>query len=78
MTLSARLALVLIRAYQLTLSPFLGGACRFVPSCSDYAREAVRTHGAVRGLILAVRRIARCHPFAKAGLDQVPPQGKFR
>ena len=78
MTPGARLALVLIRLYQLVLSPFLGGSCRFVPSCSEYAREAVYAHGAVRGMILAARRVARCHPFAKAGLDPVPAPGKSR
>lgn len=78
MTPGARFALVLIRLYQLVLSPFLGGSCRFVPSCSEYAREAVYAHGALRGMILAVRRVARCHPFAKAGLDPVPAPGKSR
>ncbi len=78
MTPGARLALVLIRLYQLVLSPFLGGSCRFVPSCSEYAREAVYKHGAVRGMILAIRRVARCHPLAKAGLDPVPAPGKSR
>jgi len=78
MTPGARLALVLIRLYQLVLSPFLGGSCRFVPSCSEYAREAVCSHGAMRGMILAMRRVARCHPFAKAGLDPVPTPGKSR
>ena len=78
MTSGARVALVLLRLYQLLLSPFLGGSCRFVPSCSEYAREAVSTHGAVRGMMLAVRRLGRCHPFAKAGLDQVPDPGNTR
>ena len=73
MTPSARVAILLVRAYQLMLSPFLGGACRFVPSCSAYAIEAVATHGAVRGAWLSVRRIGRCHPLAQAGFDPVPP-----
>jgi len=73
MTPSARVAILLVQAYQLMLSPFLGGACRFVPSCSAYAIEAVATHGAVRGAWLSIRRIGRCHPFAQAGLDPVPP-----
>ena len=72
MTSGARLALAIIRLYQLLLSPFLGGACRFVPSCSEYAREAIRIHGAVRGLVLAARRLSRCHPLAQPGLDPVP------
>ena len=78
MTPGARIALVLLRLYQLLLSPFLGGSCRFVPSCSEYAREAVATHGSVRGMMLAVHRLGRCHPFAKAGLDQVPGPGNTR
>ena len=78
MTPGARLALALIRAYQLLLSPFLGGACRFVPSCSEYGREAIEVHGATRGLFLAARRLARCHPLATAGLDPVPAPDKSR
>ena len=72
MSLSARLALVLIRSYQLAISPFSGGACRFVPSCSEYALDAVARHGAARGLWLALRRVARCHPFGRHGFDPVP------
>jgi putative membrane protein insertion efficiency factor len=71
-TLGARLAIVLVRAYQLLLSPFLGGACRFEPSCSTYACGAIAEHGARRGIWLAVRRLARCHPFARPGFDPVP------
>ncbi|NDY43364.1 membrane protein insertion efficiency factor YidD [Dissulfurirhabdus thermomarina] len=62
-----------LRAYQLFLSPVLPGACRFHPTCSRYAREAVRLHGARRGLWLAVRRLLRCHPFHPGGYDPVPP-----
>ena len=69
---SVRLGLVIVRAYQLLLSPFSGGACRFEPSCSAYAMEAIQTHGLLRGLWLSVRRVARCHPFAKPGIDPVP------
>ena len=71
--MTRRLALVLVRAYQLLLSPFTGGACRFEPSCSHYALEAIETHGAVRGLWLSLRRVARCHPLGDAGFDPVPP-----
>jgi putative membrane protein insertion efficiency factor len=78
MTPGARLALALIRLYQLLLSQFLGGSCRFVPSCSEYAREAIHVHGAVGGLALTVRRLARCHPLAQAGLDPVPTPNKSR
>ena len=70
--MTAKLVVLLIRAYQVVLSPFVGGACRFLPSCSAYAIEAVEVHGAWRGSILAARRLARCHPLAKAGLDPVP------
>lgn len=61
-----------IRAYQLAVAPVLGPACRFEPSCSRYAAEAVERHGALRGSWLAVRRLGRCHPFGGCGLDPVP------
>jgi putative membrane protein insertion efficiency factor len=64
---------VLIRAYQLGISPLLGANCRFYPSCSHYALEAVSTHGSLRGGWLGVRRLARCHPFHAGGYDPVPP-----
>jgi putative membrane protein insertion efficiency factor len=67
-----RLAIGLIRLYQLTLRPILPPACRFVPSCSDYALEALERHGLVRGSWLAVGRILRCHPFHPGGYDPVP------
>lgn len=72
MRTSSRVALVLIRAYQLALAPLAGGACRFHPSCSVYAADAVREHGACFGLWLALRRVARCHPFSAPGIDPVP------
>ena len=78
MSPSVRVALIVIRAYQLLLSPFAGGACRFDPSCSEYATEAVREHGAWRGLVLAVRRVARCHPLGHSGFDPVPPRSAGR
>ena len=62
----------LIRAYQLILSPFIGNQCRFHPSCSNYALQAVRQHGALRGSVLAVRRLLKCHPFHPGGFDPVP------
>lgn len=73
MTLAARFAQAFIHAYQLLLGPFLGGACRFEPSCSAYAMEAIARHGAWKGVSLAVKRIARCHPLAQPGIDPVPP-----
>ena len=69
---SRTIALVLVRSYQLLLSPFAGGACRFHPTCSAYALEAIDRHGAVRGMWLAMKRVGRCHPFAKSGFDPVP------
>jgi putative membrane protein insertion efficiency factor len=62
----------LIRGYQWTLAPVLGANCRFLPSCSEYAREAVLTHGVGRGAWLALRRLLRCHPWGGAGYDPVP------
>jgi len=61
-----------IEAYRVSLSPLLGGFCRFQPSCSVYAAEAVRRHGARRGSLLAVRRLLRCQPFHRGGFDPVP------
>ena len=68
------IAIFLIRGYQLLLSPLLGNNCRFHPTCSEYAIEAVRAHGVARGRWLAVRRIGRCHPWGGAGHDPVPPR----
>ena len=62
----------LVRAYRVSLSPWLGRSCRFDPSCSAYAIEALQEHGAFRGSMLAARRIARCHPFGGSGYDPVP------
>jgi len=66
------LLIALILAYRVLLSGWLGGQCRFYPSCSHYAEEAVRTHGALKGSMLAAWRIARCGPFTKGGVDPVP------
>ena len=64
--------ILLLRGYQLTISPLLGPACRFEPSCSHYAIEAVKRYGVLSGLSLAVRRVLRCHPLRPGGLDPVP------
>lgn len=68
----ARLLDLTIQAYQVALSPILGGQCRFHPSCSHYAREAIAAHGAARGTLLTLRRLLRCQPFARGGHDPVP------
>jgi len=70
--MTAKILIALVRAYQLTLSPFLGGSCRFLPTCSVYAIEALETHGAWRGSALALRRLSSCHPFGRSGHDPVP------
>jgi putative membrane protein insertion efficiency factor len=69
----ARLALLgLIRLYRFTMSGWLGGQCRFYPTCSRYAEDAIRLHGAMRGTLMAAWRIARCGPFTAGGVDHVP------
>lgn len=62
-----------VRGYRRYVSPWMGAHCRFVPSCSAYAEEALLRHGALRGTYLAVRRVLRCHPWGGAGYDPVPP-----
>ncbi len=75
MTAWPRLFLIaLVRLYRFALSPWLGSSCRFAPTCSAYALEALQTHGAVVGAALAVGRVARCHPWCAGGLDPVPAQ----
>lgn len=71
---SARLALACMRGYQMLARPLLAGtgACRFLPTCSDYAVESIATYGALRGGLLAARRLLRCHPLGGSGLDPVP------
>jgi len=64
----------LVRGYQLVVSPYLGPTCRYYPSCSSYAIEALRVHGAFKGTWLAVRRLGRCHPWSPGGVDHVPPR----
>ncbi len=67
-----RIALALIRGYKLAVSPYFHGSCRFLPSCADYARDAVTRHGVMRGSWLALTRVGRCHPFCAGGHDPVP------
>jgi len=67
-----RVLIGIIRAYQLVLSPLMGRQCRFEPTCSCYAIEAIKRHGSVRGGWLGVKRICRCHPFSPGGYDPVP------
>ena len=66
------LLLAFVQLYRVFLSPFLGGACKFYPSCSQYAQEAIALHGAGRGSVLALKRLGRCRPFTKGGFDPVP------
>ncbi len=72
MNIFQRALIGLIRAYQIALSPYFGNQCRFTPTCSEYARQAVAKHGALKGTWLAVRRIGRCHPYHPGGEDPVP------
>ena len=72
LSLAQRGALAILRGYKILFSPMFAGSCRFVPSCADYAAEAVARHGVVRGSLLAARRLARCQPFGSHGLDPVP------
>lgn len=74
----SRVLLAVIRAYQFLLSPWIGGSCRYWPTCSEYAREAIEVHGAARGSYLAARRLARCHPRGRGGVDPVPEAFAWR
>lgn len=74
MSWPSRIGILVVRLYQLALGPLVGGACRFNPSCSAYAIGALEEHGLLRGTWLALRRVARCHPFARPGIDPVPPR----
>lgn len=71
-----RIAALLIRLYQWTVSPLLGTTCRFHPSCSNYALQAIERFGLLRGAWLTVRRLGRCHPWHPGGFDPVPPTGE--
>ena len=69
------LLITLVRGYRLLVSPVLAPSCRYWPSCSEYAIEALRNHGAARGSWLSAKRLCRCHPWAAGGIDNVPPAG---
>ena len=70
----ARAAIGLVRAYQLVVSPWVTVSCKYYPSCSAYALDAVRTHGALRGIRMAAWRFLRCNPWSRGGVDHVPPR----
>jgi hypothetical protein len=70
--ISIRVALAAVRAYQIAVRPLLSGQCRYLPTCSAYAAEAIATHGAMRGGWMGMKRVMRCHPFGGSGLDPVP------
>lgn len=72
------LLLALLRAYRFLLSPWLGNGCRYWPTCSAYAIEAIELHGAAGGSWLALRRLLRCHPYGRGGVDPVPAQFRWR
>ena len=67
-----RLFILIISCYKVLLSPFLGNVCRFYPSCSSYAQQAIAEHGVIKGSYLAIRRLAKCHPWHEGGIDPVP------
>lgn len=67
-----------LRAYKLTLSPLIGRQCRFLPTCSEYAAEALIVHGPVRGALMATSRVCRCNPFGGSGFDPVPPASQTK
>ena len=67
-----KLILLIIKGYQLAISPLIGPRCRFAPTCSQYALESFEKHGFFRGLVLSLKRISKCHPFHAGGIDEVP------
>ena len=77
-TIGSWLLIFAIHLYRLTLAPFLGGNCKFYPSCSHYAEQAIKIHGAKRGTLLGLKRLLRCRPFTKGGHDPVPDLEEFQ
>lgn len=74
----SRLLLASIRFYQAAVSPYLPSRCRYIPSCSHYGYEAIRQHGALKGVWLTFKRLGRCHPLGGQGYDPVPPAGSAK
>ncbi|MGD9330480.1 MAG: membrane protein insertion efficiency factor YidD [Desulfobacterales bacterium] len=70
--MGARIALLIIRGYQVLISPLLGPRCRFYPTCSQYAAEAISRYGILKGALLSIIRLSKCHPFHPGGVDHVP------
>jgi len=77
-SVGTRMALRALRVYKVLISPLFAGACRYLPSCSDYAAEAIERHGVAAGVGLGVRRLCRCHPFGGSGHDPVPESNPWR
>ena len=73
-----QILILCVRAYQVVLSPLFRGCCRFEPSCSNYMIEALNVHGAVKGTLLGLWRILRCHPWGDYGYDPVPAKGRWK
>ncbi len=69
-----KVLILLLKFYKRHISPMFGAACKYVPTCSEYAMEAIETHGVIHGCFLTVKRILRCNPFSKGGYDPVPPK----
>ena len=75
-TCAAKFLLSLLKIYKLFLSPLLGNNCRYHPTCSSYAIEALETHGLIKGLYLSIKRVSKCHPLGGSGIDHVPEADK--
>ena len=73
-----KIALKILRLYQLTFSSLVGGCCRFQPSCSEYAKQAIQIHGFWKGSFLTLKRLLKCHPWGGSGYDPVPPKNHFK
>lgn len=73
-----RILLALLRGYKKHISPHLGDNCRFTPTCSEYAMDAISVHGSIKGILLTIWRVLRCNPFGKVGYDPVPPKHSWK